>query len=89
MVKKEGEFLPPLEGSGTKIARQMMEHLVRGSRLRALNRLLEYALAESEELGLAQLDKLLGAAAQAVSDELDDMSVWLLHTANDTSRTRH
>jgi len=46
-----------------------MEHRWRASRLRALNRLLEYALAESKDLGLAHLDQLLGAAALAVSDE--------------------
>lgn len=45
----------------------------RGSRLRALNRLLIYALAESNDLGLAHLDKLLGAAVLAISDELDNV----------------
>jgi hypothetical protein len=48
-----------------------MEHGWRASRLRALKQLLEYALAESKDLGLAHLDQLLGAAALAVSDELD------------------
>jgi hypothetical protein len=37
--------------------------------------LLNYALAESKELGLAALDRLLGAAALAVSDELDNVKV--------------
>jgi hypothetical protein len=35
--------------------------------------LLEYAVAESEELGLAHMDKLLSAAALAVSDTLNSM----------------
>jgi hypothetical protein len=38
----------------------MMEHTSRGPRLQTLRRVLEYALAESEELGLAHMDKLLG-----------------------------
>jgi hypothetical protein len=50
----------------------MMEHTSRGPRLQALRRVLKYALAESEELGLAHVDKLLGAAALAVCDELDE-----------------
>ena len=61
-----------------------MEHISRGSRLRALNRLLDYALAESSELGLAQLDRLLGAAALAIGDELDNVRVLLPKTANNT-----
>jgi hypothetical protein len=61
-----------------------MEHISRGSRLRALNRLLNYALAESSELGLAQLDRLLGAAALAIGDELDNVRVLLPKTANNT-----
>jgi hypothetical protein len=48
-----------------------MEHVPRETRLLALSCLLDYALAEIEELGLAHLDKLLGAAALAVNDELD------------------
>ena len=64
--------------------KQVMEHISRGSRLRALNRLLDYALAESSELGLAHLDRLLGAAALAVSDELDNVRVLLPKTANNT-----
>lgn len=50
-----------------------MEIGSRGSRLRALNRLLIYALAESNDIGLAHLDKLLGAAVLAISDELDNV----------------
>jgi hypothetical protein len=65
-----------------------MDHISRGSRLRALNRLLDYALAESKELGLMQLDKLLGAAALAVGDELDNVRVLLPKTANDIRRRR-
>ena len=64
--------------------KQVMEHISRGSRLRALNRLLNYALAESSELGLAQLDRLLGAAALAIGDELDNVRVLLPKTANNT-----
>jgi hypothetical protein len=48
-----------------------MEQTSIGPRLQALRRVLEYALAESEELGLADMDKLLGAAALVVCDELD------------------
>ena len=54
---------------------KVMGHTSRGSRLHALDRLLNYALAESKELGLADLDGLLGAAALAVSDELDNVKV--------------
>jgi hypothetical protein len=68
--------------------KQVMEHISRGSRLRALNRLLDYALAESNDLGLAHLDRLLGAAALAVSDELDNVRVLLPKTANDLRRSR-
>ena len=57
------------------MATKVTEHISRGSRLRALKRLLDYALAESKELGLAALDRLLGAAALAVSDELDNVKV--------------
>jgi hypothetical protein len=60
----------------------------RESRLRALNRLLEYALAESEELGLARLGTLLRTAAQAVSEELDKVRVLLPKTSNDAGRNR-
>jgi hypothetical protein len=41
-----------------------------GSRLRALKRLIEYALAESEELGQPLLDRLLGAAALVAGEDL-------------------
>jgi hypothetical protein len=51
--------------------KQVTEPTSKGSRLRGLNTLLEYVLAEAEALGLPHLDKLLGAAALAVSDELD------------------
>lgn len=67
--------------------KHVMEYTSRGSRLRALNRLLEYALAESADLGLAHLGKLLGAAALAVTDELDRVRVLLPKTANDTGRS--
>jgi hypothetical protein len=53
----------------------------RGARLRTLKRLLDYALAESREIGLAHLDKLLGAAALAVGDELDNVRVLSPKTA--------
>jgi hypothetical protein len=48
-----------------------MVRVSRGQRSCAFRRLLAYARAESEELGLLNADKLLGAAALAVSDELD------------------
>jgi hypothetical protein len=44
------------------------------SRLRALHRLLQYAIAEAEELGLANMDILLGAAILAVRDELNNLN---------------
>ena len=47
----------------------------RESRLHALKRLLDYALAESEELGSAVLGKLLAAAALAVSEELGNVEL--------------
>jgi hypothetical protein len=52
------------------------ERMSKGSRLRALTRLLEYALAESQELGLADLDILLGAAALAIGDALETVQVF-------------
>lgn len=52
-----------------------MTPMSRGARLRTLKRLLDYALTESKEIGLAHLDKLLGAAALAVGDELDNVTV--------------
>lgn len=66
--------------------KQVMDHVPRGSRLRALNRLLEYALAEGEDLGLVHLGKLLRAAALAVNDELDNVRVLFPKTANNTSQ---
>lgn len=54
---------------------EIMTPVSRGSQLRALKRLLDYALAESQDIGLAHLDKLLGAAALAVGDELDNVKV--------------
>jgi hypothetical protein len=51
------------------------EHATRAARLRALNWLLEYAVAESEALGLPDLEKLLGAATLAVRDALDNVKV--------------
>ena len=50
-----------------------MAHLSKESRLRALRRLLDDALAESGGLALSHLDNLLGAAVLAVSDELDKL----------------
>jgi hypothetical protein len=46
-----------------------MAHLSKESRLLALGQLLDYARKESKDLGLAHLDKLLGAAVLAVSDK--------------------
>jgi hypothetical protein len=40
------------------------------ARLRAIEHLLEYALAEVHELGLRQLEQLLAAATVTVTDEL-------------------
>jgi hypothetical protein len=47
--------------------------------------LLNYALAESKQLGLAALDRLLGAAVLAVSDKLD--KVKTLSPSADTAST--
>lgn len=60
----------------------------RGSRLRALDRLLDYAVAESKELGLTDLDKLLGAAALVVCEELDNVKVLLPRTKASRDRFR-
>ena len=49
----------------------MTTDLSRQSRLFVMSVLLDHALAESRELALPHLDKLLGAAALAVADELD------------------
>jgi len=57
------------------MATKVTEYISRGSRLRALNRLLGYALAETRALALSHLDKLLGAATLAISEELDNMKV--------------
>jgi hypothetical protein len=57
--------------------------LSKESRLRALRQLLDYA---REDLGLADLDKLLGAAVLAVSDKLD--KVKTLSRQTDASRNR-
>jgi hypothetical protein len=65
-----------------------MASISRESRLRALYRLLAYAIAESEELGAAPLDELLSAAAMAVSDELDKGGILLPQAANDGRRNR-
>jgi hypothetical protein len=62
--------------------KKMMERVSRGQRMYALRRLLVYARAESEELGLSDLDKLLGAAALAVSDELDSGKAVRSHRAS-------
>ena len=50
-----------------------MDFISKEPRLRALSRLLEYALVESEELALAVPAKLLGAAALAVREELENL----------------
>jgi hypothetical protein len=52
-----------------------MESMSRAARLRALKRLLDYALVESKDLGLTHLDHLVGAAALAVGEELDNVGV--------------
>jgi hypothetical protein len=56
------------------VAQPEDRHMPRTSGLRALHRLLEYAIAESEELGLAQLDTLLGVAALMIRDELNNLN---------------
>jgi hypothetical protein len=60
--------------------------LSKESRLPALRQLLDYAREESKDLGLADLDKLLGAAVLAVSDKLD--KVKTLSRQTDASRNR-
>ena len=57
------------------MATEDSEHATRAARLRALNGLLEYAAAESEALGLPDLEKLLGGATLAVRDALDNVTV--------------
>jgi hypothetical protein len=44
--------------------------MIRAKRLRAMRRLLDYAVAESQELQLTNLEQLLGAAALEIDDEL-------------------
>jgi hypothetical protein len=44
--------------------------MIRTERLRAMSRLLDYAVAESQELGLPNLEQLLGAAALELDDAL-------------------
>ena len=44
--------------------------MIRAKRLRAMRRLLDYAVAESQELQLRNLEQLLGAAALEIDDEL-------------------
>lgn len=48
----------------------MGEVMSKRARLRAIQYLLEYAVAEVQELGLHQLEQLLAAATVAVTDEL-------------------
>lgn len=57
--------------TGLQMVTKVTKHISRESRLFVLSVLLDYALAESRELALPHLDKLLDAAALAVSDELD------------------
>jgi hypothetical protein len=52
---------------------KLMQSESRASRLRSLKRLLEYALAESREFGLAYVNKSLGGAVEAVGKELDKL----------------
>jgi hypothetical protein len=64
------------------------ERMSKGRRLRALTRLLEYALAESQELGLADLDILLGAAVLAIGDALGNAQVFWPRTEASRRRSR-
>jgi hypothetical protein len=68
------------------MATKVTEHISRGSRLRALNQLLDYALVETRDLALSHLDKLLGAATLAVSDEIDNVKVLSPKTAASRER---
>jgi hypothetical protein len=63
-----------------------MARLSKESRLRALRRLLDYAHDESKDLGLAHLEKHLGAAVLAISDKLDKLKT--LSPKTDASRNR-
>jgi hypothetical protein len=44
--------------------------MIRAKRLRAMRRLLDYAVAESQELELRNVEQLLGAAALEIDDAL-------------------
>ncbi len=48
----------------------MGEVMSKRARLRAIQHLLEYAVAEVHELGLYQLEQLLAAATVTVNDEI-------------------
>ena len=52
----------------------MGEIMSKRARLRAIQHLLEYAVAEVHELGLRQLEQLLAAASVTVNDELKGRS---------------
>jgi hypothetical protein len=47
--------------------------MIRAKRLRAMRRLLDYAVAESQDLELANLEHLLGAATLAIDDAITDI----------------
>jgi hypothetical protein len=72
--------------SGSQMATKRTEHISRRLRLRALSRLLGDALSESKDLGLVDLDKLLSAAALAVSDEINNVKVLSPKTAASRER---
>jgi hypothetical protein len=52
----------------------MGEVMSKRARLRAIQHLLEYAVAEVQELGLRQLEQLLAAANATVNEELKGKS---------------
>jgi len=60
-----------------------MEEGSRGARLRALERLLEYALAESEDLELEHLEQALNAAILALKKALDNVVILSRRTSSD------
>jgi hypothetical protein len=60
-----------------------MEEGSRGARLRALDRLLEYARAEGEELGLEHLEQPLNAAILALKKALDNVIILSRRTPRD------
>jgi hypothetical protein len=66
-----------------------MLRVSRGQRLCALRRLLASARAESEEFGLLNADRLLGAAAGAVGDELDRWEAVRSYRASKRGVTRN